>query len=117
MSILTYVCLSWEFAADSYLLKLQRLQNKVLRTNGKLHRRTLIRDLHTAFKIPYLHDLVTKLCRQQATIMINHETIKISNTDQGHAQHTKYKRLKLGGGQSYDRLSRLWPYPWALYEQ
>jgi hypothetical protein len=30
---MTYACPAWEFAADTYLLKLQRLQNKVLRTN------------------------------------------------------------------------------------
>jgi len=33
-SILTYACPAWEFAADSYLSKLQQLQNKVLRTTG-----------------------------------------------------------------------------------
>jgi hypothetical protein len=27
-SIFIYACLAWEFTADSYLLKLQRLQNK-----------------------------------------------------------------------------------------
>jgi hypothetical protein len=33
-SILTYACTAWEFAADSHLLKLQRLQNKVIRTKA-----------------------------------------------------------------------------------
>jgi hypothetical protein len=33
-SIMTYVCPAWELAADTYLLKLQRLQNKVMRTTG-----------------------------------------------------------------------------------
>jgi hypothetical protein len=27
-----YACPAWELAANSYLLKLQRLQNKILRT-------------------------------------------------------------------------------------
>jgi hypothetical protein len=31
---MTYACPAWEFAAESHLLKLQRLQNKVLRTIG-----------------------------------------------------------------------------------
>jgi hypothetical protein len=31
---MTYVCPAWEFAAETYLLKLQRLQNKVFRTIG-----------------------------------------------------------------------------------
>jgi hypothetical protein len=30
MSAMTYVCPAWEFAAYTYLLTLQRLQNKVL---------------------------------------------------------------------------------------
>jgi hypothetical protein len=35
-SMLTCACPAWEFAGDSYLLKLQRLQNRVLRTSGNL---------------------------------------------------------------------------------
>jgi hypothetical protein len=30
-SVLTYACPAWELAADTYNLKLRRLQNKVLR--------------------------------------------------------------------------------------
>jgi hypothetical protein len=33
-------------------MKLQRLQNRVLRTIDNLQRRTPVRDLHMAFKIP-----------------------------------------------------------------
>jgi hypothetical protein len=32
ISVMTYACPAWEFAAECHLLKLQRLQNKVLRT-------------------------------------------------------------------------------------
>jgi hypothetical protein len=59
--------------AESYLLKLQRLQNKVLRTIGSFQRHTLIRDKHVAFQIPYVYDYITKLCRQQAEDIQNHE--------------------------------------------
>jgi hypothetical protein len=31
---MTSACTAWEFTADTYLLNLQRLQNKVLRTIG-----------------------------------------------------------------------------------
>jgi hypothetical protein len=31
-AVMTYACRAWELAADTYLLKLQRLQNKILRT-------------------------------------------------------------------------------------
>jgi hypothetical protein len=52
---MTYACPAWEFAAESHLLKLQRLQNKVLRTTGTtgtFPRRTSVRDMHVAFQIP-----------------------------------------------------------------
>jgi hypothetical protein len=68
-SVMTYVCLAWEFAADTNLLKLQRPQNRVLRTIGNFPRRTPVRDLHVAFKIPYVYDFITKLRRQQAKII------------------------------------------------
>jgi hypothetical protein len=63
---MTYASPAWEFAVNTHLLKLQRLQNKVIRTNGSFPRRTPVRELHKAFNIPYIYDYVTKLCRQQA---------------------------------------------------
>jgi hypothetical protein len=53
-SILTCAYPAWESAADTYLLKLQHLQNKVLHTTGNFSRYTLVRDLHTAFNLPYV---------------------------------------------------------------
>jgi hypothetical protein len=100
---MTYACPTCEFAAESYFLKLRRLESRVLHTIDTLPRRTQTRDLHMAFKIPYLYDFVTKVCRQQATVILNHENVNIRNIGQGEAQHRKYKRLKLGGGQAYDR--------------
>jgi hypothetical protein len=47
---MTYACPAWEFAADTYLLKLQRLQYKVLRTIGNFPRHTPVRDLHVVSK-------------------------------------------------------------------
>jgi hypothetical protein len=102
---MTYACPAWEFAADTPLLKLQRLQNKVLRTIGNFPRRTTVRDLHVAFKIPYVYDFTTKLCRQQAEVIQNYHNPNVRNIGQGEAQHRKYKRLKLGGGQAYDSSS------------
>jgi hypothetical protein len=40
-------------------MKLQRLQNKVLRTTGKYPRNTTIRDMHISFQITYVHDYIT----------------------------------------------------------
>jgi hypothetical protein len=39
-SVINYICPAWEFAVYTDLLKLQRLQNKVLRTTGKFPRCT-----------------------------------------------------------------------------
>jgi hypothetical protein len=61
---MTYASPAWEFAANTHLLKLQRLQNKVLGTIGNFPRRTPFRELHKAFNIPYIYDYVTTLCRQ-----------------------------------------------------
>jgi hypothetical protein len=52
------------------LSKLQHLRNKVLHTPT--------RDLHMAFEIAYLHDFVTKLRREQATVILNYENVKYS---------------------------------------
>jgi hypothetical protein len=102
---MTYVCPAWEFAAETHLLKLQRLQNKVLRTIGNLPRRTPVRDFHVAFQIPYVYDYIIKICRQQAEVIQNHDNELVRFTGQGETQHRKYKRLKLGGGHVYDRSS------------
>jgi hypothetical protein len=48
---------------------------------------------------------MTKLSRQQAEVIQNHENANVRNTGQGEARHRKYKRLKLGGGQAYDSSS------------
>jgi hypothetical protein len=47
-----------------------------------------------------LYDKIT-----QATGIQNHENENVRNIGQGEARHRKYKRLKLGGGQAYDRSS------------
>jgi hypothetical protein len=79
--------------ADALLLKLQRLQNRVLRATGNLDRCTPVRELHVAFII----------CKTEAEVMLNHVNPNVRSTGQGEARHKKYKRLKLGGGQAYDR--------------
>jgi hypothetical protein len=93
----------WEAAADSHLLKLQRLKIKVLRTTGNLTSQIPSHDLHTSFKIPYLYDFVTNPCRKQVTVILNYANVIIRNIGQGKVRHKKYKRLTLVGGQAYDR--------------
>jgi hypothetical protein len=85
--------------------KLQLLQNKVLRNIGNYPRRTPVRDLHLAFQIPFVYDYITNFCRQEAEVIHNHENESVRTIRQGKACHRKYKGLKLGGGQAYDRSS------------
>jgi hypothetical protein len=82
---------------------LQRLQNRVHRATGNLDRRIPVREFHVAFKIPYVYDYVTKLCRTQIEVILNHVNPNARDTGQGEAIYRKYKRLKLGGVQAYDR--------------
>jgi hypothetical protein len=53
----------------------------------------------------HIYDYITKLCRPQAEVIQNHENAEVRNIGQGEPRHRKYKRLKLGGGQAYDRSS------------
>jgi hypothetical protein len=71
-SVMTHACPTWKYAADAHLLKLQRLQNRVLRATGNLDRCTPVRKLHVAFKIPYVYEYITTLCRAQAEVILNH---------------------------------------------
>jgi hypothetical protein len=48
-SVMTYACPAWEYVEECHLLKLQRLQNKDLRTIGNFYRCTSVRDMHVAF--------------------------------------------------------------------
>jgi hypothetical protein len=102
---MTYACPAWEFAADTHLIKLQRLQKKVLRTIGNFPRRTSVREMHVAFHLPYVYDYMIKLCRQQAEVISDHDNENVRNIGPGEARHRKYKRINLGGGQAYDRTS------------
>jgi hypothetical protein len=46
-----------------------------------------------------------KLGRREAEVILNHDIENIRYIGLGEARHIKYKRLKLGGGQAYDRSS------------
>jgi hypothetical protein len=102
---MTYACPAWKFTADTHLRKLQYLQNKVLRTTGNFPRCTPVREMHMAFHLPCVYDYMTKLCRQQAAVILNHDNENVRYIRQDEARHGKYKRLKLGDCQAYDRSS------------
>jgi hypothetical protein len=50
-----------------------------------------------------MYDYIPKLCRKQAEVIRNHENEHVRGIGKGEARYRKYKRLKLGGGQAYDR--------------
>jgi hypothetical protein len=52
-----------------------------------------------------MYDYITKLCRQQAEIIQNHENEYIRGIGQGEERDGKYKRIKLDGDQACDRSS------------
>jgi hypothetical protein len=50
-----------------------------------------------------VYDYITKIFRKQAEVIQIHDNVNVRNTGKNEAQHRKYKRLKLGDGQVYDR--------------
>jgi hypothetical protein len=58
-----------------------------------------------AFKLPYIYNYITKLCRRHAEVIQIHENANACNIGQGESRHKECKKLKLGGGQAYDRSS------------
>jgi hypothetical protein len=61
--------------------------------------------MHMALNLPYVYDYMTELCRQQTEVILNHDNEHVCYIGQGEDRHRKDKRLKLGGGQVYDRSS------------
>jgi hypothetical protein len=104
-SKMTYASPAWEFAADSHLLKLLRLQIGVLRTFGNVPRCTPARALYLAFQIPYVYDYITSTCRKLAEVIQNHDNENVRKIGKNEAQRRKHKRLQVSGGQAYDRSS------------
>jgi hypothetical protein len=66
---------------------------------------TPVCEFHMTFKIPYVYDYITKLCRTQVEVILNHVNPNVSGIRQGEVMHMKYKRPKLGGGVAYDHLA------------
>jgi hypothetical protein len=66
---------------DTHLLKLQRLQNKVLHTIAIFPRCTPVRELHIAYQVPYIYYNITKLCKKQAEIVQNNENANVRDIE------------------------------------
>jgi hypothetical protein len=48
---------------------------------------------------------IKTLCRQQIEVIQNHEKEHVRSMGKGEARNRKYKEVKLGGGQGYNRSS------------
>jgi hypothetical protein len=68
-------------------LKLQRLQNRVLRITGNFPRRIQVRELHKAFIIPYNYDNITKVYKHQAAVIQKNGYAIVHNIGQSDAGH------------------------------
>jgi hypothetical protein len=69
---------------------------------GNLDRCIPVRELQVAFKIPYMYDHITELCRTQAEVILNHVNPNVHVIGRGEARWRKYKGLNFGGSQSYN---------------
>jgi hypothetical protein len=69
---MTYACPDWEYETDVHHLKVQRQQNRVFHATGNVKMCTSVRELHVAFKTPYVYDYKIKLCRTQAEVILNY---------------------------------------------
>jgi hypothetical protein len=83
---MTQACSVWEFAADTHLIKLQGLENKVQRSTGNFPSRTPILEMQMDFHLPYVHYYMTKLCMQQAEVILNHDNENVRYIGQGEAR-------------------------------
>jgi hypothetical protein len=72
---------------------------KQMPNHWKFYKAHTVRDLHMAFGLPYMYNYITKLCRQQAEAIQNHENANVRNIGQGEPRQS----FKLGGGRAYDR--------------
>jgi hypothetical protein len=100
ISIWRYTCCS-----ESILGVCVIVQNKVLRTTGNFPRRTLVGNLHTAFKLQYIYDYITKLCMQQAEVIRSHEDANVHNLDKVNPDTANIRGLNLAAIKPYDRSS------------
>jgi hypothetical protein len=56
-----------------------------------------------ALEVLYVYDYVIKLCETQAEVLPNYINPIVCGIVEEENRHRKYKKLKLGGDQAYDR--------------
>jgi hypothetical protein len=103
--VITYASPAWGICGRQPFNKIAAPAKQSSPHIGNFPRGTPVCDLHMAFKSPYVYDYITKLCKQQAEVIKNHDNENVRIIGHGEARHRMYKRLKLGGGHAYDRSS------------
>jgi hypothetical protein len=89
------LCPAWELEADTYLLKIAAPTKQGSAHHWKFPECTPVRDLHTAFNLPYVYGYVRKLCRRQTEAIQNHENAHVLGIGQDEARHRKYRGINL----------------------
>jgi hypothetical protein len=80
-------------------LKIAEPTKQVSAHHWKFSRCTPVRDMHTAFKLPYAYDIrITKLCMKQAEDIQNHENEHVRGIGQCEARHRKYEGWNFKSG-------------------
>jgi hypothetical protein len=87
----------WEFVADTYLLKLQRLQNRILHPVVIHHRGTPVRGLNLTHLRVRLNGYITQ---ETAEVIQNHQNSNVHETGQEESMHRKNKKHKGDGDKS-----------------
>jgi hypothetical protein len=82
---MAYACPDWEFATDTLLMKLQRLQNNVLRTTDNRNTPWYA----YGFSISAVYDYIIKLCMPQSQVIRSHENVNVCNSVQDKARHIR----------------------------
>jgi hypothetical protein len=82
---MTQACSVWEFEADTHLIKLKRLQNKVHRSIGNFPRRPPVHEMQVSFHLPYVHNYMKKLRMQEAKVILNRDNENVRYIGQGEA--------------------------------
>jgi hypothetical protein len=59
--------------------------------------------MHAELQTSHVYDYITEICRKQAEVIQNHDNENVRSIGNGEARHRKRKRLKLSGGEVYDR--------------
>jgi hypothetical protein len=84
----------------------QRLNKYCQATDTHATIQEMLEVVFSMRSVPRLYNKATRrveLCRQQAEVIQNHENTNVRDIGKGEAGHRLYIRLKLGGGQAYDR--------------